>query len=162
MLQREVYILRRCFNINGLCYPDENYMVDLDHRLKEIKKLVDSRKYFVINRARQYGKTTTLWALKNYLQAEYAVLSLSFQRLSTQAFADESSFSKSFLNMLLLLTHNKRTGITGLDDQALNELETAVSQELTLTELFVRSLTKISWEWSSRQYAGLNMEFQKQ
>lgn len=130
--------MHRCFNINGLCYPDENYMVDLDSRLREIKKLVDSRKYFVINRARQFGKTTTLWALKNYLQTEYTVLSLSFQRLSTQAFADEASFSKNFLNMLFLLIHNKRTGITGLDGQALNELEEAGSQELTLTELFVK------------------------
>ena len=131
--------MQKCFNINGLCYPDENYMVNLDNRLKEIKELVDSRKYFVINRARQYGKTTTLWALTNYLQAEYTVLSLSFQRLSTQSFADESLFSRSFLNMLLLRVYNKRSGITGLDGQVLQELkEASESSELTLTDLFVK------------------------
>lgn len=139
MLPQGVYILQKCFNINGLCYPDENYMVNLDNRLKEIKELVDSRKYFVINRARQYGKTTTLWALTNYLQAEYTVLSLSFQRLSTQSFADESLFSRSFLNMLLLRVYNKRSGITGLDGQVLQELKDASeSSELTLTDLFVK------------------------
>ncbi|MCI8638078.1 MAG: hypothetical protein HFG41_02740 [Coprococcus sp.] len=58
---------------------------------------MDGRKYFVINRARQYGKTTLLWALKEYLQDEYTVLSISFQRLSTQAFEDEYRFSKSFV-----------------------------------------------------------------
>lgn len=46
--------MKRCFNINGACYPDENYMVNLDGRAKEIKKLIDGRKYFVINRARQW------------------------------------------------------------------------------------------------------------
>lgn len=62
--------LKRSFNVNGLCYPDENYMVNLDERMKKIKKLVDCQKYFVINRARQYGKTTTLWALRQYLKEE--------------------------------------------------------------------------------------------
>ena len=82
--------LRKSFNINGLCYPDENYMVNLDERLKEMKKLVDEQKYFVINRARQYGKTTLLWALKQYLQQEYIVISMSFQRMSSTVF--EQSF----------------------------------------------------------------------
>ncbi len=63
--------MRKSFNVNGPCYLDENYMVNLDERKRKIKRLVDNRKYFVINRARQYGKTTTLWALKQYLKEEY-------------------------------------------------------------------------------------------
>ena len=63
--------LKKCFNVNGPCYPDENYMVNLDERMIRIKELVDKQKYFVINRARQYGKTTTLWALRQYLKEEY-------------------------------------------------------------------------------------------
>lgn len=51
----------RTFNVTGTCYPDEHYMVDLESRLIQIKALVDSGKYFVINKGRQYGKT------KNYL-----------------------------------------------------------------------------------------------
>ena len=52
--------LNRYFNVNGACFPDEHYMVDLTSRLIQIRKLVDDGKYFVINRARQYGKTTML------------------------------------------------------------------------------------------------------
>ena len=52
--------LKKSFNIDGICYPDEHYMVNLEERLREIKKFVDGQKYFVINRARQYGKTTRL------------------------------------------------------------------------------------------------------
>ena len=54
----------RYFNTEGLCRPEEHYMVQLDDRMEQIKTLfVDRKKYFVINRGRQYGKTTTLRAL---------------------------------------------------------------------------------------------------
>ena len=67
----------RYFNTEGVCRPDEHYMVRLDDRLRNIKRLyVDRRKYFVINRGRQYGKTTTLRALEEYLKGEYLVVRL--------------------------------------------------------------------------------------
>ena len=44
------------FNTAGLCNPAIHYMVNLDVRLKEIKKMVDAGAYFTINRARQYEK----------------------------------------------------------------------------------------------------------
>ena len=53
----------KVFNTAAICIPQEHYMVNLDSRVREIKKLVDAGKYFTINRARQYGKTTTLRAL---------------------------------------------------------------------------------------------------
>ena len=31
--------MNKTFNINGTCYPEENYMVDMESRLKEIEKL---------------------------------------------------------------------------------------------------------------------------
>ena len=64
-------------------------MVNLDSRLAQIKDMVDAGQYFVINRARQYGKTTTLKALGRYLKGNYTVLSLDFQRISSASFATE-------------------------------------------------------------------------
>lgn len=49
----------KVFNTAAICIPQEHYMVNLDSRVREIKKLVDAGKYFMINRARQYGKKTT-------------------------------------------------------------------------------------------------------
>ena len=67
----------RYFNTEGCCRPDLHYMVRLDDRLEQIKKqYIDRGKYFIINRGRQYGKTTTLLALEDYLRADYLVLSL--------------------------------------------------------------------------------------
>ena len=61
--------MARYFNTEGSCRPEEHYMVRLDERLGKIKRtLVDRRKYFVINRGRQYGKTTMLNALEKYLK----------------------------------------------------------------------------------------------
>ena len=50
--------MSRIFNVSAACMPDEHYMVNIDERLRAIKELVDSGKYFTINKARQYGKTT--------------------------------------------------------------------------------------------------------
>ena len=62
-------ILSKTFNVIGTCYPEENYMVNMESRLNEIKKLVDEKKYFTINRARQYGKTTLLNLMVDYLSS---------------------------------------------------------------------------------------------
>ena len=47
------------FNVTGICVPDKHYMVDIGDKLEKIKAMVDYGDYFTINRARQYGKTTT-------------------------------------------------------------------------------------------------------
>ncbi|GHU72623.1 hypothetical protein AGMMS49992_08980 [Clostridia bacterium] len=70
----------RDFNINGLCMPNDHYMVDLSQRVREIAEtLVEKGKYFTINRARQYGKTTTLNSLAQLLSNKYIVIRLSFE-----------------------------------------------------------------------------------
>lgn len=95
--------MERRFNITGSCNPQRHYMVKLDGRLKQIKKnYIDDGSYFVINRGRQFGKTTTLRALEKYLKDEYIVLSLDFQQIGTEDFADESTFVNAFSKRLLI------------------------------------------------------------
>ncbi len=92
--------MRRKFNITGSCNPKRHYMVRLDGRLRKIKEnYVDDGSYFVINRGRQYGKTTTLRALEEYLKDDYIVLSLDFQQLGTEDFADEETFANAFADI---------------------------------------------------------------
>lgn len=94
--------MERSFNITGACNPQEHYMVNLNSRLVEIKKMVDAGKYFVINRGRQYGKTTMLKALKKYLQDDYTVISFDFQKdMSELDFKDENNFSISFAHIFI-------------------------------------------------------------
>ncbi len=130
--------MEKTFNVNGVCYPDEHYMVDLTSRLVEIKKLVDSGKYFVINRGRQYGKTTTLRALREYLRQEYVVISMDFQRISTADFRDEYVFSKAFISTMIPIIRNRRLRITGLHEESVQRLEKAAkdTENVGLSEMF--------------------------
>lgn len=89
------------FNTTAVCIPSKHYMVDLSERVKAIKHLVDGGKYFTINRARQYGKTTTLTALRKELSHEYSVLSIDFQGLGNASFQTEEKFCRGFVGLIL-------------------------------------------------------------
>jgi len=89
--------MEKWFNVKGLCVPDKHYMVDLTDRLKKMKKMVEREEYFVINRGRQYGKTTTLSVLEKHLSDDYVVISLSFQGLGDTIFSSEEKFCQEFL-----------------------------------------------------------------
>ncbi|MCD8232264.1 MAG: ATP-binding protein [Clostridiales bacterium] len=91
----------KTFNVNGACRPEKHYMVDLTSRLKVIKKMVDDGAYFTINRARQFGKTTTLNALADYLEKDYEVISLDFQTMGALSFESEETFVAAFSGELL-------------------------------------------------------------
>ena len=123
----------RCFNVEGACNPEDNYMVDITQRLETIKSLIEKNKFFCINRARQYGKTTTLNALEAYLQAEYCVISLDFQFLSSQDFQDEFTFVKAFVNIFVMAAQR----VKDFDEQMLAGLKVCTKdRECTMSGLF--------------------------
>ena len=84
------------FNTTGPCFPQKHYMVSITDRMEKIKAMVDAGEYFCINCARQYGKTTTLSALGDYLQPDYVVLDLDFQDIGDAGFQNEYEFTKAF------------------------------------------------------------------
>lgn len=93
--------MKRRFNVTGSCSPKRHYMVRLDDRLKKIREdYVEEGSYFVINRGRQYGKTTTLQALEEYLKEDYLVFSLDFQEMPDEKFETGEMFAGAFLKML--------------------------------------------------------------
>jgi hypothetical protein len=87
----------RQFNVTGICMPEESYMVDISGKLAQIRELVDRRRYFTINRARQYGKTTTLAHLRNALRDDYYVAFISFEGIGEESFAAPERFCPTFL-----------------------------------------------------------------
>lgn len=91
----------RIFNVSAACIPELHYMVNMDEKLNQIKSMVDKGLYFTINRARQYGKTTTLHALERLLQKEYIVISLDFQTFSAADFQTEKDFVENFCTEIL-------------------------------------------------------------
>lgn len=115
-------------------------MVDIKERLKEIKEMVDRGDYFTINRARQYGKTTTLRALSRFLEEEYLVISMDFQKeMSDAKFRNENTFSVAFAKAFLWKFSDLNSLVTEEIQMAIEHLDNAVHddrKELELVELF--------------------------
>lgn len=124
------------FNTTAVCIPEKHYMVDLSERLKEIKKLVDAGKYFTINRARQYGKTTTLTALRHVLAEEYTVLSLDFQGIDNDVFESGASFSQAMARIVLDVSEFENVPIPEDTLKALNKLNETDSDKVKMDDLF--------------------------
>lgn len=132
--------MRRYFNTEGRCDPQEHYMVRLDERLDKIRRLfVDRGRYFMIDRGRQYGKTTTLNGLAGYLKDDYVVLSVDFQEIGTEEFKNEAVFSYAFAEILIRAYHNMyRDGKTE-EDACIPLLRLTENKEaVSLRELFIR------------------------
>ena len=129
--------MERYFNITGCCNPQEHYMVNLDSRLAQIKKMVDKGQYFSINKGRQYGKTTILKALREYLKNDYVVISMDFQFVSTSEFATENRFVKAFARLLWSRYHREMP----------NEIEEQIKQMKSSLDYVEADLFVTLSEW---------------
>lgn len=114
--------MRKRFNVEGICFAKEHYMVNLDSRITEIRELVEDGKYFTINKARQYGKTTILSKLKESLDDAYVVFSISFEGIGDKVYQDEESFCRLFCGLLYDAIYYKE--VTGVSE----EVEAACKQ----------------------------------
>lgn len=127
----------KVFNTTGVCVPEKHYMVNIQNRLEKIKVLVDNGSYFVINRARQYGKTTTLRALNQYLKNDYYVVFMDFQTFSSVDFSVENIFSASFAADFSELFAYNDCGENRVLWNALERMESeSESEKFTLKPLF--------------------------
>ncbi len=95
------------FNITGNCHANEHYMADVSKKLEMIYEMVEDGNYFIINRPRQYGKTTTLFSISDkYIQtADYAVFNISFEGIGDKIFETESDFCTTFVKILARHAH---------------------------------------------------------
>ena len=123
------------FNTTAVCIPAKHYMVDLSERVKEIKKMVDAGKYFTINRARQYGKTTTLNALRKALSSEYVMVSLDFQGLGNASFRTEETFCRGFVGLILNKLEYNQISVPEDIDEQMRKFITAGKEDNKLEDL---------------------------
>ncbi|MBO7620200.1 MAG: ATP-binding protein [Victivallales bacterium] len=137
------------FNTTGICVPELHYMVDLTERVKEIKAMVDQGDYFCVNRGRQYGKTTTLEALRKFLDNDYLVLPLSFENIGNTPFEDENLLNFTFMGIIGDLLED------GIAKNATPELSAFVK------ECLKESGGKIPMNELDRQIKGLCRKSQK-
>lgn len=89
------------FNVNAICIPKLHYMVDVSSKINQIKELIDRGEYFTINKARQFGKTTTISQLSKVLEKDYIPIRISFEGLGDLTLKNETIFSKTFLELIM-------------------------------------------------------------
>ncbi len=118
------------FNITGICIPKLHYMVDTGDKVdKIIGDYIECDEYFTINRARQYGKSTTLEMLYNRLKTDYLVLDISFE-------AAEDCFASVYTMVLGVVNKVARALLEYDVPDALTEIwNSPVSTELPLDSL---------------------------
>ncbi len=111
--------MKKEFNDTGLCVPNKHYMVDTTYQLKETIELIEKGKYFIINRPRQFGKTTTLACLNRFFQKEndYLPIKLSFEGKGSDMFKDEKIFTSRFLHLLSKSFYLKKIGVSKIIDK---------------------------------------------
>jgi len=89
------------FNVTGICLPSKHYMVDISNKIGQIAAMVERGDYFTINRARQYGKTTTLWLLDDELARRgYVIAHISFEGVGDTPFENEENFCQNIIEQI--------------------------------------------------------------
>ncbi|ENK0837894.1 AAA family ATPase [Clostridium botulinum] len=137
--------MKKRFNVTGTCIPEKHYMVDISNKLDSILKLVNNEEYFIINRPRQYGKTTTLYMLERYLNKfkDYLVISISFEGIGDLIFEDEKIFSKEFLQIMSdsLLINNET--LSEYLEQQKEHVENFIDLSRVITKFIIKIKRKV-------------------
>ncbi len=91
--------MKKRFNDTGVCVPSKHYMVDTSNKISRIFLMVEQGDYFIINRPRQYGKTTSLYLLGQKLQhtSGYFPIKMSFEGIGSDSYKSEAAFTEAFL-----------------------------------------------------------------
>ena len=130
--------MMKTFNTAGTCHPDVHYMVDITERLEIIRKMVAKGDYFCINRGRQYGKTTTLNAIKTVLENDgYTVFALSFEDLGQSLFSSDEKFCATVLWLMKDAIENGN--VHALSDKSRDLILNAVDDEIHPIETVIMS-----------------------
>lgn len=117
------------FNVTGVCIPEKHYMADISTKLNiVIAQYIEKGSYFVISRARQYGKTTMLYLLSRRLRGQYVVLDLSFEA------ADDLFISKYTLAAGLIRQISRELKQQNVCQDIITEWSCPVSEQFPLED----------------------------
>ncbi|MCC5946741.1 MAG: AAA family ATPase [Bernardetiaceae bacterium] len=133
--------MKKEFNITGTCHAEDHYMMDDTRRFDAIIDLVKRNKYFVINRPRQYGKTTMLHALIRTLRqdAAYLPILMNFQGIGTSVYESDITFGQFFYGELYDALQNseefeQKEALAGLAlPQTMKELSRRITEIVKMT-----------------------------
>ena len=141
----DCYRMRKEFNITGICRPAEHYMADVSNKLASTFQLVQKKKYFIINRPRQYGKTTMLYILAKTLreQGDYVVFNISFEGIGDDIFKEEKLFAPGFLRLLQIEAKVHSPELLAMLKENEKEVHSLESLSDTITKIVEQTSKKV-------------------
>jgi hypothetical protein len=112
----------RKFNITGKVIPELHYYVDLTPEIKKLMALAHEGTYFVINRPRQFGKTTVLDFFARHLQAsrDFLPALISFESFTQRFDITEAEF---YTNVAKRIFEELKLAIAGFSNMAIDDPE---------------------------------------
>ena len=133
------------FNVTGTCFPEDHYMADVSKQLAQTYQMIEAGKYFIINRPRQYGKTTTLYTMAGQLNksGNYLVFNMSFEGIGDAIFNDEAVFSAGFVSHLAKYAQITAPELVGWLRQIAPSVTSLKILEDTITEIVNKSDKKV-------------------
>jgi hypothetical protein len=133
------------FNITGNCLADRHYMADVSRKLAKIMSMIEDEDYFIINRPRQYGKTTTLYKITEMLEktGKYLVFNISFEGIGDAIFLDEKLFASGFLELLERRLPKKQAKIAAWMNEVQPTIQTLKDLSRAITTLSKKTTKKI-------------------
>lgn len=91
--------MKKYFNVTGLIIPEKHFYAPVDKIVNKIFDKIVKKEYFVIQKPRQYGKTTTILLLNKFLNKrnDYLCISISFADYSHETWLSEEYFCNSII-----------------------------------------------------------------
>jgi AAA-like domain len=129
------------FNITGKCIASQHYMADVSGKLERVLNMIERGQYFIINRPRQYGKTTMLFSLASTLRANgnYNVFNISFEGVGDAVFEDEKTFAPIFLHLLEKQAAQYAPALTPFLNEKQNAVNSLYGLSNVLTEIILKT-----------------------
>ncbi len=134
--------MEKKFNITGICVPNKHYMVDISNKINIMIKMVSQGDYLVINKPRQFGKTTTLNVLENSCKNDYNVISISFEGAGDDLFSSEKVFCNNLLSIFSSSVRFNNADLYNLINE-FNSINSFLNLSKAITDICSRSTKPI-------------------
>jgi AAA-like domain/PD-(D/E)XK nuclease superfamily len=129
--------MKKEFNITGVCFPHLHYMMDTGAKMAAIMDMVERGQYFIINRPRQYGKTTALQFLQNDLEKSnnYFPIRLSFQGIDSKWYESDEAFATMFVDEVMKMLKFTAPDLASFLEGLLSKVEDMNGLSEVITQL---------------------------
>ena len=137
--------MKKKFNITGVCYEQIHYMMDVSQKMREVMEMVYGGDYFIINRPRQYGKTTTLFLIERALEksTDYITINLNFQGIDEKWHKSDENFAMMFFKQIAKFLRKEEPTLSLFLEEEQSEISDMDSLSDFITKLVVKTKKKI-------------------